>query len=176
MADKRIINSGQNNVLWEKIGMEKCSCLIKTIAVITCLALFFVNNFVIFQQFASRKSVTAMNYKYQPTLLLPVIIICNGSAYKNPRMSSVDLEYYLNNTFKLFDALDSITSGEEGGSSGQPDEELVLYNSTYKSKFIHIDSIFTYYRGHCYSVKYRNKVMSNIYKKIQITGPRVGDF
>ena len=139
--------------------MEKSSCLIKTIVAVACLACFFANNFVLFKQFASNKQVTVSNYKPQERLILPVIVICNGSAYKNQKVSTVDLEVYLNNTFKLSDAVVSITSGEGIGVLSISDNEKALYNSTYKDKLIHIDSFFTYYRGHCYSVEYKKPVI-----------------
>ena len=139
--------------------MEKWSYLIKTIAAVTCLACFFANNFVLFKQFASHKTVTASSYINQKKLLLPVIIICNGSAFKNPKVSTVDLDDYLNNTFKITDALVSITSGEGSGVLSPSDDQRSLYNSTYKDKNIHIDQFFTYYRGHCYSVEYKTPVM-----------------
>ena len=138
--------------------MEKWSTLLKSIAAVTCLACFFANNFVIFKQFASHKTVTGSHYKLDKELLLPVIIICNGSGFKNPKVSTVDLDDYLNNTFELSDVLISIISGEGVGVMSPSDDEH-LYNSTYKDNLIHIDSFLTYYRGRCYSVEYKKPVI-----------------
>ena len=84
----------------EAINMGKCDCMIKAIAAFLCLLMFFINNYVLFMQWAERQTVTTTNIKWLKTELLPSIIICSSMAYKNPRIKSIDMDSYLNNTFK----------------------------------------------------------------------------
>ena len=139
--------------------MDKLKYVIKTLAAILCITLFLVNNYVIFNQFASGKTIVCSNIKYEEKLSFPTFVICNASAFKNPKVLTVDLEEYLKDTFKLSDTLISITVAGGYGSSDKPINDEILYNATQISPHIQIESVHTLYRGHCYRVEYQKKVM-----------------
>ena len=135
--------------------MDKTTWVIKSIAALICLILFVINNYVLFLQFAERQTVASTNVEWKPTEMFPNIIICNSSAYKNYRMSSIDMKSYLNNTFEISEALISIDLGNENNEIGSSDHDATLWNSSYISNDVILDSVITYYRGHCYKFKYK---------------------
>ena len=139
--------------------MDKCNWIIKSLVAFICLVLFFVNNYVLFMQFAERQTVTTTKIVYTKTETLPNIIICSSTSFKNPQMSSIDMKSYLNNTFKLEDSLISIDLGNEDHEIGSSNGDAVLFNSTYISKDVYLEPILTYYRGTCYMFKYNIPVM-----------------
>ena len=136
------------------MNMENFDCIIKAIAASICLVLFFINNYVIFRQFAGRQTVTTTNIKWLEKELLPSISVCSSTAYKNPNIKSIDMDSYLNNTFKLSEALISIDLGSEDNELGSSWNDKVLWNSTYISNDVTLDPVYTYYRGTCYKFKY----------------------
>ena len=134
--------------------MEKIDGIIKAIAALICLVLFFINNYVLLKQFAADQTVTTTNIKWLETELMPSIIICSSTAYKNPRVTSIDMDSYINNTFKLSEALISIDLGSEDNELGSSWNDKVLWNLTYISSDVTLDPVYTYYRGTCYKFKY----------------------
>ena len=153
MSDKCSVESTQRNPQFNHLNMDQiCNYVIKTLATIICLICFFANNYVILKQFISGKTIIASNYKLEEPLFFPAILICNFSAYKESEMPTIDLDDYVKNTFKLSDALDSITLGDG--------DEDVLYNKTYRSENMKIESIYTYFRGHCFKFYLNKKVMT----------------
>ena len=158
MGGENDINVTQNVLTCEQLKMEKWGYMIKTFVAAVCLGLFFANNFVLIKEFASQRTIVATNYVERDLLHLPSITVCNASAYKKSRVPTVDLEYYLNNTFQLSNSLISIVSGSSGGAVGTSDEDEILYNLTYKAPYIHIKSLYSYYRGHCYQIMYTRRV------------------
>ena len=136
--------------------MDKCNYVVNTLATLICLIGFFANNFVILKQFVTGKTFIASSFKAEEPLLFPAIVMCNFSAYKELEIQKIDLDDYFRNTFKLSDALESITFYVN-------DLEVVLYNKTYRSESITIESIHTYYRGRCYKFHLKNKVITLFY-------------
>ena len=141
--------------------MDKSTWIIKSLAALICLILFVINNYVLFLQFAERQTVASTNVEWRPTEIFPNIIICNSSAFKNNRMSSIDMKSYLNNTFELSEALISIDLGNEDNEIGSSNHDATLWNSTYISNDVILDSVTTYYRAHCYKFKYKLPVHKN---------------
>lgn len=144
-------------IILGKVKTQKWILLLKAIAVAICSVFFFGNNFVIFQQFISHKSYYASKLDFRDRLLLPNIVVCNSSAFKTPKVPTLDLDHYLKNTFQLSDSLLAITSGYAGGS-GSPTLEETIWNSSYISESIDIQPILTYYRGRCFMIQYKHMV------------------
>ena len=138
---------------------EKSSLAIKSCAALICVALFIANSYVIFKQFASHNTILAAKYIEEETLRFPTLIICNASAYKNPKFPDFRLDSYLNNTIALSDFLIAITQPDKNGEAGVIENEVILYNNTYSSVNITIEAIRSYYRGNCFKVEYRKKVI-----------------
>ena len=144
------------------IKEKKWNYLLKAITVFICTFFFFGNNFFIFEQFISHKTYYASKLKYEDKLLLPDIVICNASAYRNPKVSTLDSEHFLNNTLDFTENVLSITSGY-AGNSGSSSIEKILWNSTYTSIDIQIKQILSFYRGKCFMISYDQKVSVIIY-------------
>ena len=144
-------------LIFAKVKTQKWMFLLKAIAIAICSVFFFGNNFVIFQQFISHKSYYASKLNYENELLLPNIVLCNSSAFKNQKVPTLDLGHYLSNTLQLSDALLSITSGY-AGSHASSGVEKTLWNATYNSEHIQIKPVLTYYRGRCFMIKYKQMV------------------
>ena len=154
------VNSGFNiQVKFPEWTSEKSSLVIKSCAAFICVALFIANSYVIFKQFASHNTILATNYIEEEKLRFPTLIICNASAYKNPKFRDFSLESYLNNTISLSDFLIAITQPDKNGESGVIENEVILYNSTYCSDNITIEAIRSEYRGNCFKVEYKKKVI-----------------
>ena len=128
--------------------------ILKSLVVIICLGLFFANSYAIFTKFTSKNTIIASNTIHESRLLLPAIVLCNGSGYKNPQLSNVDYKEYINNTVELSDLLIAVYS-YYGNSHQNPS---ILYNLTYKSQEINVDPILTYIRGRCYKFTYARQV------------------
>ena len=146
---------------FEYIKLNKLGIVVKALATTTCLILFFTNNLVIFNQFASHKAIIASNLRYDDKLLFPAILLCNTSAFKNSKVPKMDLKYYFANTLILSDALISISIksvGEGIELEEKTDEEKIIYNSSYTSELIQIDRLSTLYRGSCYKIEYKKQV------------------
>ena len=157
MTDNDSIKTTQRSVLLAHPDMDKCSYFVKALATITCLVCFFANNFVILQQFISRKTILASHYRMEKELYFPSIVVCNFSAYKKSEMTTMDLDDYLENTFNLFDTLDLVSIRFFNNS------ENVLYNETHHSEDLKIESIYTFFRGRCYKFQYNKKVIIVLY-------------
>ena len=145
---------------FEYIKLNKLGIVVKALATTTCLVLFFTNNLVIFNQFASHKAIIASNARYDDKLLFPAILLCSSSAFKNSKVPTMDLKYYLANTFILSDALLSI-SIKSGGEGVELDEQIdteIVYNSSYTSELIQIERLSTLWRGSCYRIEYKKQV------------------
>ena len=146
---------------FEYIKLNKLGIVVKALATTTCLILFFTNNLVIFNQFASHKAIIASNLRYDDKLLFPAILLCNTSAFKNSKVSKMDLKYYFANTLILSDALLSISIksvGEGIELEEKTDAEKIIYNSSYTSELLQIDRLSTLYRGSCYKIEYKKQV------------------
>ena len=161
MTDKNSFKSTKNNPIFGNSNMDQCNYAFKTLATIICLICFFANNFIILKQFISGKTIIASNFKAEEPLFLPAILICNFSAYKEIEVPTIDLDHYFNNTFRLSTALGSITLVDIEGQGNN--DEAVLYNKTYRSENIKIESIYTYFRGHCYKFQFKKKVITFLY-------------
>ena len=128
----------------------------KSLVLIICLGLFFANSYAIFTKFASKNTIIASNTIHESKLLLPAIVLCNASGYKNPELSNVDFKEYINNTVELSDILIAVYS-YYGNSYQNPS---ILYNLTYKSQEINVNPVLTYIRGRCYKFTYSRQVFN----------------
>ena len=147
-----------------QLSAEKWSLILKSFVTLICLAFFIENTFEIFKQYFSKKTILAADYEHQQNISFPDFIICNFSAYKHAKISRLDFDSYVNNTMNLSDVLIAITHPDIGSGAGNMDKEESLYNSTFVSKHIHIEQIFSYYRGNCYKVRYKRQVRLALYR------------
>lgn len=129
---------------------------LKTLTAIICLIGFFANNFAILKQFASGKTILSINLKESEALYLPAIVICNFSAYIESKRASVGVDDYLNNTLKLSNILLSVTFDDKY-------EKNPLYPKRKISDNLTVESVYSYYRGHCYLVRYSRMVRKLFY-------------
>ena len=143
---------------------EKWSLILKSFVTLICLAFFIENSYEIFKQYFSKKTILAADFEIQQNISFPDFIICNFSAYKHAKIPRLDFDSYVNNTMNLSDVLIAITHPDIGSGAGNMDKEESLYNSTFVSKHIHIEQIFSYYRGNCYRVRYKRKVRIALYR------------
>ena len=157
--DEGVNSSCYSRTKLPKSTSEKSTLAIKLCAALICVALFIANSYVIFKQFASHNTILAAKFVEEDTLRFPTLIICNASAYKNPKFPDFRLDSYLNNTIALSDFLIAITQPDKNGEAGVIENEKMLYNSTYSSVNITIEAIRSYYRGNCFKVEYRKKVI-----------------
>ena len=143
--------------LRELLKGQKWNYLLKIFTIFVCSVFFFGNNFLIFKQFVSHKTYYASKLNYADKLMLPNIAICNSSAFKNPKVSTLDLDDFLNNTLQFSESIVSITHGFAGNY--EPSNiQKVLWNSTYRSKLFDIKPILSFYRGKCYIMSYKEEV------------------
>ena len=157
--DESVNSSCYSRTKLPKSTSEKSSLAIKSCAALICVALFIANSYVIFKQFASHNTILAAKFVEEDKLRFPTLIICNASAYKNPKFPDFRLDSYLNNTIALSDFLITITQPDKNGEAGIIENEVILYNSTYCSDNITIEAIRSEYRGNCFKVEYKKKVI-----------------
>ena len=148
------LNQKTQSLACMSLRRDKFTFIFKSLVVIICLGLFFANSYAIFTKFASKNTIIASNTIHEPRLLLPAIVLCNASGYKNPELSNVDFKGYISNTIELSDILIAVYL-YHGNSYQYPS---ILYNVTYKSQEINVDPILTYIRGRCYKFTYARQV------------------
>ena len=129
-------------------------CAFTVFSGILCLVLFFSNNIVILKEFILGKTIVSTNLRPEEPQHLPAIVLCNLSAFKDPELNTANLDDYLKNTLDLQGVLLSIVL-----DPFQSEDKTDVYNKTYKSKDLEIQSIYSYIRGHCYVFKYNETVI-----------------
>ena len=134
---------------------DKSTFILKSLVVIICWGLFFANTYPIFIKYASKNTIIASNTIHESRLLLPAIVLCNASGYKNPELSNSDIKEYINNTVELSDILIAIATYNDDPYGGP---STIHYNLTYQSPEINVDPILTNFRGRCYKFTYTRKV------------------
>jgi len=137
--------------LAKKLSGKTWNYVIKFLATSACLIFFFANSYLIFEEFASGKTILASKFMEKQSVYFPIMIICSYSPYRESEMATLALSDYLNNTLKIEDILESISVGDARSSS-------LIYNNTYHSEILGVSPIYTYYRGICYAFKYKKKV------------------
>ena len=91
---------------------KKIDALVRIVATIICLILFFANSYVIFQQCISGKTIVFSDFNFeQDQIHFPLIVICNYSSYKNTELTRLNVNDYRRNTLDIEMILDSVTLG-----------------------------------------------------------------
>ena len=128
---------------------------IKGITGIFCVAGFCVYSIAIFYQFISGRTITSHNIDKHSKLWLPSITLCNISGFKKPIDEHADIEFdkYLNYTIELHEIISVIWYTNQNGE--------IEYNSPpfNNSKLFTISTTFSAFKGRCYTIEYKKKVM-----------------
>jgi hypothetical protein len=151
MNDTVQMESARTCCLTNRLRGKTWNYVLKFLATSACLMFFFANSFLIFEEFASGKTILASNYMKKQRVHFPIMVICSYSAYRESEMDKLGLSDYLNNTLKIEDVLESISVGDARSS-------YPIYNDTYHSGNLSVSPIYTYYRGQCFAFKYKLKV------------------
>ena len=135
-------------------------CL-KLLTTISCIVGFVLNSMVIFRHFAENKTITSINKEVHPKLFYPSLTLCNHIAFKE-RITSfdgLDIENFKNNTIDLKDLITVVYTIADAGSN--EDEFWVDYQFNgqwYKSDTWQISTVYSQYRGRCYTIEYLKEV------------------
>ena len=149
------LNQSTLSLAGMSLRKDKSTFILKSLVVIICWGLFFANTYPIFIKYASKNTIIASNTIHESRLLLPAIVLCNASGYKNPELSNSDIKEYINNTVELSDILIAIATYNDDPYGGP---STIHYNLTYQSPEINVDPILTNFRGRCYKFTYTRKV------------------
>ena len=111
-----------------------------------CAVAFGVNSYLNIDQYMAGKTTFATStLKEDEGIRLPAITFCNKSAYKKDEVFTT-INEYLNHTVNIEDLFakkallwDSVEEGEQGS----------------------FKSIYTKYKGHCFTYAYSKKVLHN---------------
>ena len=161
-------NSSSNQTTSEmKVGMAKRknqrAYLIQAFeigGIMLCYLGCILNSTKILSNFFRQSKVVSINMNTNPSLLLPSVTICNATAYKESINDFQDLERdrFLNNTFILSDILKSITF-EASNREDIDDFEINAFNDSLNMQSsLSITSIYSYFKGRCYTFDIRRKV------------------
>ena len=134
--------------------------IIRVIIIIVCAMLFVWNSYAIFRDFLNDKTIISTKVIKSPdrTLLFPLILICNESAFKQPIMTT-DFAEYGNNTIALNDFLIDIVSLKNAGHAIIQAKPVSIKQS--------VEEIFTAFHGTCFLVKENIKVIGKIFTNLQ---------
>ena len=155
MSFESKLNQSTLSLACMSLRKDKSTFILKSLVVIICWGLFFANTYPIFIKYASKNTIIASNTIHESRLLLPAIVLCNASGYKNPELSNSDIKEYINNTVELSDILIAIATYNDDPYGGP---STIHYNLTYQSPEINVDPILTNFRGRCYKFTYTRKV------------------
>ena len=145
---------------------------LKFVVVILCLVGFVFNSYYIFKQFIGHQTVTSFNIQENLELYLPSITLCGASGYKEQvnQYSDLRIENYVNNTIGITEILVSNTPNENHAAGELPVQDT-LFDELGQWRIL---TTYSAYRGRCYTIEYREKVISsfqNTFHKKPITFP-----
>ena len=166
------LQSSINSIKWIP-GWVKC---LKLVTTITCIIGFALNSMVIFRHFVEDKTITSINKELHHDIYFPSMTLCNDTAFKT-RIASFDglqIDNFKNNTIVLKDLIWGVysTSNDDifenlvcvdhemycNAISGK----FIEFNENYNSDIWHISTIYSQYRGRCYTIEYRKPVSISI--------------
>ena len=139
-------------------GWIKCLRLITTIS---CVIGFVLNSMVIFRHFVENKTITSINKELHSKLPFPSLTVCSSTAFKT-RITSFDgltMEKFKNNTMELMDLIAYVYTISD---TGIYENSLNIYDEfngeRYNSDTWHISTVYSQYRGRCYTIEFRKEV------------------
>ena len=143
---------------------------LKFVVVILCLVGFVFNSYYIFKQFIGHQTVTSFNIQENLELYLPSITLCGTSGYKEQvnEYSDLRLENYVSNTIGITEILVS-NKKNESDMPGELPVQDTLFDELGQWRIL---TTYSAYRGRCYTIEYREKVISsfqNTFHKKPIT-------
>ena len=145
---------------YKKCNFKWINCL-KLITTISCVIGFVLNSMVIFRHFVENKTITSINKELHSKLPFPSLTVCSGNAFKT-RITSFDdltMEKFKNNTVELMDLIAYVYTISD---TGIYENDLTIYDEfngeRYNSDTWHISTVYSQYRGRCYTIEFRIEV------------------
>ena len=145
---------------YKKCNSKWINCL-KLITTISCVIGFVLNSMVIFRHFVENKTITSINKELHSKLSFPSLTVCSGNAFKT-RITSFDdltMEKFKNNTVELMDLIAYVYTISD---TGIYENDLTIYDEfngeRYNSDTWHISTVYSQYRGRCYTIEFRKEV------------------
>ena len=145
---------------YKKCNSKWINCL-KLITTISCVIGFVLNSMVIFRHFVENKTITSINKELHSKLPFPSLTVCSGNAFKT-RITSFDdltMEKFKNNTVELMDLIAYVYTISD---SGIYENSFTIYDEfngeSYNSDTWHISTVYSQYRGRCYTIEFRKEV------------------
>ena len=132
---------------------------LKFVVVILCLVGFVFNSYYIFKQFIGHQTVTSFNIQENADLYLPSITLCGTSGYKEQvnEYSDLRIENYVSNTIGITEILVS-NKKNESDMPGELPVQDTLFDELGQWRIL---TTYSAYRGRCYTIEYREKVISS---------------
>ena len=132
---------------------------LKFVVVILCLVGFVFNSYYIFKQFIGHQTVTSFNIQENLELYLPSITLCGTSGYKEQvnEYSDLRIENYVSNTIGITEILVS-NKKNESDMPGELPVQDTLFDELGQWRIL---TTYSAYRGRCYTIEYREKVISS---------------
>ena len=129
--------------------------ILRFIIIIGCVISFILNSYAIFRDFMSNPIIVSTKVLKSPdgSLLFPLIMICNESAFKQPIMAT-DFHGYQNNTLALNDFLIDILSLKDAGHAIIKAKPISIKHT--------IEELFTAFHGTCFMFRVETKVRFHI--------------
>ena len=129
--------------------------ILRIIIIIGCVISFILNSYAIFRDFMSNPIIVSTKVLKSPdgSLLFPLIMICNESAFKQPIMAT-DFHGYQTNTLALNDFLIDILSLKDAGHAIIKAKPISIKHT--------IEELFTAFHGTCFMFKVETKVSFHI--------------
>ena len=138
-----------------EINHESTCKVLKLVTYVICLLGFFVNSSAIFQTFASKTTIKSTRVVPAPDGVLeaPILLICNSTPYKEPKLYT-SLDAFKNNTMKkddfIVDAL-VVQNGSQGVLSYKP-----------RSIKENVKEIATMFHGTCITIDSKIQVVRSM--------------
>ena len=167
-------------VLQSYISSIKCIsgwvyCL-KLVTTIACIIGFALNSMVIFRHFVEDKTITSINKELHHDIYFPSLTLCNDTAFKRRVVSfdGLQIDNFENNTIVLKDLIWGVysTSNDDIYENllcindemycNAINGKFVEFKEYYESDIWHISTIYSQYRGRCYTIEYRKPVSISI--------------
>ena len=129
---------------------------LKITIILLCLVGFFFNSFIIFKRFIGNETLTSMKVQENKELRLPSITLCGFSGFKRivDKYSDLKLENYVNNTIGLNEMLIEVYDNDQNVFEAKSINKPIFGESNVWK----ITTIYSAYRGRCYTIEYRKKV------------------
>ena len=138
-----------------EINHESACKVLKLVTYVTCLLGFSLNSLAIFQTFASNTTIKSTRVVPAPDGVLeaPILLICNSTPYKEPKLYT-SLDAFKNNTMKkddfIVDAL-VVQNGSQGVLSYKP-----------RSIKENVKEIATMFHGTCITIDSKIQVVRSM--------------